>query len=297
MRITEKMISMNLFSNVSRAREQMGEVQADLASTRQLRNPSDDPTGYFRASNFKLLINRNEQYLTNINRLSERNTATLAALDSAVDFLANAKEAAMRAGNGHLDDTARASLVSNVDQILASMLEIANTQHNGKYVFAGTKTLGDAPFVQSANQIDYEGNAGLVKSKIGDQVEVVINKPGDKVFVTDGGLDILNSVLDLKKALEQDDPDAVQNSISNMDAGIQHLLKVSADFGLLQDRVQLTGEFLSSQNVNLTAFASEIEDTDMLQASVDFQSAQTAYTAGLKAFSELVQTSLLNFIG
>jgi flagellar hook-associated protein 3 FlgL len=297
MRITNNMISKNLFANVSRARERMADLQTDIATSKKLREPSDDPSGYFRATNFKLLISKNEQYLKNINQISDRNTETIAALDTAVTILTNAKELAVQGASETLDAQARESLAKNIDQMLESLLSVGNTKYNGKFIFGGTQTIGTPPFSRESGTIEYQGNNSTIKNKIGEGVEVAVNKPGTQVFTTDDGVDIFNSLLELKQALEQNDTPAIQNSIGTLDKGIKHLLGVTADFAALQNRVELTEELLQSQNIDLTAFVSQIEDTDLLEATIRFQDAENAYTAGLRAFSELIQTSLMNFIG
>jgi len=297
MRISDKMISQNLFSNVHRVREQMVELQSDLATTKKLRTPSDDPIGYFQATSFKNQIARNDQYLQNISRITSRLDESSSVLDSAVGFLSEAKSIATQGASDTLDEDGRAALAAQVDQIMQSMMEIANTKHNGKFLFGGTETVGEPPFQESGGSVVYTGNDGKIQQRIGENLGVIVNKTGREVFQPAGGVDVFESLRTLKEGLEQNDTAAIQGTIDELGSGIEHMLSVSSEIGALQNRLSLTEDLLTQRNLDMTEFVSRIEDTDVVEATVEFQQAQNAYQFGLRSFSDLVQTSLLNFLG
>ncbi len=62
MRITNKMIATNMLSTVQRNRQMMNEAQLNIATTKKVRRPSDDPAGTLQIQQFKILISRNAGY-------------------------------------------------------------------------------------------------------------------------------------------------------------------------------------------------------------------------------------------
>lgn len=297
MRISDKMISQNLFSNVNRVREQMVELQTDLATTKKLRTPSDDPIGYFQVTSFKNQIARNEQYLQNIGRITTRLDETSALLDSAVDFLSEAKSIATQGASETTDAESRSALAAQIEQIMQSVKEIGNAKHNGKFLFGGTDTVGEPPFQESGGGIVYTGNDGKIQNQIGEGLGVIINKTGEEVFQPDGGVDLFDTLQRLKEGLEQNDTAAIQSTIDELGTGTEQLLSVSSEIGALQNRLTLTEDLLTQRNLDMSEFVSSIEDTDVVEASIEFQQTQNAYQFGLRSFSDLVQTNLLNFLG
>ncbi|MFQ5705972.1 MAG: flagellar hook-associated protein FlgL [bacterium] len=296
MRITDNLINKNFYENISRTRKKMVQLQSDIATTKKVRTPSDDPIGFSRATRFKLLKSRNEQYSKNIQQVSDHVSGALAAIDSAVDIVSHAKELAVQAANGTLEETTRGSIAKEVDQMIESLVTKGNAKHDNRFIFAGTQTLGDPPFVRNGDVIQYNGDDGVIKNTVGDGVEVATNKPGTEVFKPGGGVDIFDSMIAFKQALEQNDVAAIENSIDDLGQSLDHLLTVSADFAGLQNRLDATEELIQSHNLKLTDAASRIEDTDVVKTIIDFQNAQNAYTFALRSFQQLIDTSLINFL-
>lgn len=296
MRITNKMISSSLLSSVTQTRIRMADLQLDMATTKKLRKPSDDPSGIQQAERFKTIQSRNEQYKRNISQISGWITTSSAAIDSAADILVEAKEIAIRGSSGTMDDQTREILANNIDHLIDSLIDLGNKNYNGRFIFGGTLTTGTAPFSRNGDQIDYNGNGGTIRGKIGFEMNIVYNKTGAEVFKSASGVDVFNTMVALKQALEQNDITAIENSIQNLDDAHSQLLSLSSELGIVQNRLGLTEEIIQSENINLTKFISDIEDTDLLQAVVEFQSAETAYNAGLRVMARLVQTSLVDFI-
>jgi len=296
MRVTNRLIAENFIFTVQQQRRRMTDLQADLATSKRLRRPSDDPAGFGRVVRFKQQVERNEQFLENVRLTSERLDEALAVLDSAVDLLSRAKELATQGASETLDADARAAMSEEIQQIFDELLNVANARHNGKYLFAGTQTVGEAPFKLEDETVTYNGDEADIRVRIGEEVTVVSNRPGNQIFQPAGGVDVFGTLLALKRALDENDTDTIVASIDQLDSGIKQVLATSSAFGALQERLTLTEEFLERRNVRLADFISVIEDTDVVEATVELQVAQTAQQFAMRSFADLIQTSLLNFI-
>ncbi len=296
MRITNKMISNGILSTTNDVRKLMADLQLDLATGKKIRKPSDDANANLKVEKFKELQNKNEQYLRNISQITGWIDSTTVSLESISDVLMTAKEKATQAASETVSEEVRASLATMIDQEIDTLISLGNTNYSGKNIFGGTITINDAPFSRSGDVVSYNGNDGNIKGKIGFNATIQYNRTGEEVFSPAGGVDIFNTMTNLKLALEQNDTSAIQTSIDLLDDAIKQTNSISSGYGILQNRLSMTQDILRNENLNLLSFTSELQDTDIAEAILKYQNAETAYTAMLKTTSTLVQTSLVDYL-
>ena len=296
MRITNKMITASLIATVSRNRALAADLQLDLATTKRVRKPSDDPSGISQIQRFNLLIGRNEQYLKNITQIGGFVSNASLAVDSITDLLERAKEIAVQGATGTLNADARQILANSVDQLMDDLVDLGNTSFNDRFVFAGTLTKGTEPLARSGDAITYSGNDKDIHGKIGSNIDVTYNKTGIDVFNPPGGTDLFATLAALKQGLEANDTNVIQNTMDQIGNAIVQTISISAEFGLLQNKLNSTEELIETENVRYADFLSRIQDTDVVETLVNFQNLENAITVGLRTMADIVQTSLLDFI-
>ncbi len=296
MRITNKMIATNMLSAVQRNRQMMNEAQLNIATTKKVRRPSDDPVGTLKIQQFKILISRNERYLKNITQIRGFTTNSEAALQAVSEDLARAKSIAIQGSSDTVTVEARQSLAENVDQLIDNIIDHGNSRFNGRSLFGGTQTTGTKPFTRSGDIITYNGNDADIKSNIGFDTQVTYNKSGADVFAPAGGVDIFAELVALKQGLENNDTNAIQNSVDELGSALDQVTSLSAEFGVIQNRLTLTEQLIETENINLADFLSKIQATDILEEIVNLQVLENATTAALRAVAEVIQTSLVDFV-
>ncbi len=296
MRITNKMIATNMLSTIQRNRQMMNEAQLNIATTKKVRRPSDDPVGTLQIQQFKILISRNERYLKNITQIRGFTTNSEAALQAVSEDLARAKNIAIQGGSDTVTAEARQSLAENVDQLIDNIIDHGNSRFKGRFVFGGTQTTGTKPFTRSGDIITYNGNDADIKSNIGFDTQVTYNKSGADVFAPAGGVDIFAELVALKQGLENNDTNAIQNSVDELGSALDQVTSLSAEFGVIQNRLTLTEQLIETENINLADFLSKIQDTDILEEIVNLQVLENATTAALRVVAEVIQTSLVDFV-
>lgn len=84
--------------------------------------------------------------------------------------------------------------------------------------------------------------------------------------------------------------------ISKMDAHMQNNLNIEAKLGGKVNRLELTLDRLSEDNLNFTALLSENEDVDMAEVLVKFKSQEVVYQAALSSSAKIIQPTLLDFL-
>lgn len=296
MRITNKMIAGNMLSAVQRNLQMMNEAQLNIATTKKVRRPSDDPAGTLQIQQFKVLISRNEQYLKNITQIRGFTTNSEAALQAISDDLETAKSIAIQGGSDTVNAEARQSLAKNIDLLIDNIIDQGNSRFKGRFVFGGTQTTGTKPFTRSGDVITYNGNDADIKSNIGFDTQVTYNKSGADIFSAAGGVDIFGELIALKQSLESNDTNAIQNAIDELGSALDQVTSFSAEFGVIQNRLTLTEQLIETENINFAEFLSKIQDTDIVEEIVNLQILENATTTALRTMAEVIQTSLVDFV-
>ncbi len=296
MRITNKMIAKNLLSTVQRNQQMTNEAQLNIATTKKVRRPSDDPAGTLQIQQFKVLISRNEQYLKNMTQIRGFTTNSEAALQAVSDDLESAKSIAIQGGSDTVSAEARQSLAKNVDQLIDNIVDQGNSRFKGRSVFGGTLTTGTKPFTRSGDVITYNGNDAEIKSNIGFDTQLTYNKSGEDVFAPAGGVDIFAELVALKQGLENNDTDTILSAVDELGSALDQVTSSSAEFGVIQNRLTLTEQLIETQNINLADFLSKIQDTDVVEEIVNLQILENATTTALRTMADVIQTSLVDFV-
>lgn len=159
-------------------------AQEQTSTGKRILKPSDDPVGASLAIDL-----HGEQAAIG----TWRNTAaasgsfldaTNAALISAQDLMGQVRALSVQGLSGTLNGGDRIVVANQLEAIKASLMDVANTSLDGKYLFAGTASAGK-PFVAGANgAVAYRGNDELQTVILGRDVEVPINEPGSSVFLS-----------------------------------------------------------------------------------------------------------------
>src|SRR3569623_3345848 len=104
------------------------------------------------------------------------------SVKNAIALLQRVRERTIQANNGVLDDQQRRGIAAEVNEHLASMLNIANTQDStGDYLFAGFSA-GAKPYTQAKAGFNYAGDQGQRLLQIGPTRQIAVSDSGTDVF-------------------------------------------------------------------------------------------------------------------
>lgn len=169
-------------SNLDKRLAEVIRAQEQASTGKRILRPSDDPVGASLAIDLrgeKALVERwRETASTSKPYLDAANSA----LDSAQDIIGQIRSLAVQGLSATIDGTGRDGLAHQIESLKSTLLDIANTSFDGKYLFGGTVS-NSKPFASAANgQVAYRGNDELHSVLLGLGVEVPINVPGSDIF-------------------------------------------------------------------------------------------------------------------
>jgi len=139
MRITQNTIYQNISQNLSAITEQLNNVNEQIASGKRINKPSDDPIGITQALNLKTVLSQITQYGTNINQAQSWLQGTDSALESVQGLISQATTLATQMSTGTYNASDRANAAQEVENIIEQVVQIGNTQVDGRYIFSGDK--------------------------------------------------------------------------------------------------------------------------------------------------------------
>lgn len=315
MRVTTKMLTQSLLRNVNVNLQNMETYQQQMASGKRVNRPSDDPIGTAQLLGTKSAIKAQEQYRKNMEDATSWLDTADGALEQANEVLQRVRELAVSGSSSTLPDGSMKALADEVDNLVSELVQVANTDYAGRYMFGGGKT-ATPPFTitgQDANgritQIQFVDAAfdesllaGTYQHKIEIESGVTMDVAcGKMTFHTDAaGNEGLNAVfekmIELRTAMDDGDQTAVGSLIGDFDKLIDNVLSERAVVGAKVNRLESSIARSEAYEEDLTALASKLEDADYAMASIGLSTQQTIYQASLAVGAKIIQPSLIDFL-
>ncbi|WP_160165461.1 flagellar hook-associated protein FlgL [Conexibacter woesei] len=298
MRITAQMTARTTVRDLQGDLAQLSQLQRKMSSGKEITKPSDDPYGTGRALGLHGEVAGLQQYQKNV----DDGTAWLNASDTALgkigDAINRVRELLIRVGTDSAGQAARDAAASEVDQLIETIKQEANIQYAGRYVFAGTAT--DRQPYQLLGPDTFNGNTDRIQREIGPGVELDVNTDISGLFGNGQAagdnrlLDTLRDIADNMRAGRGDDLRGTD--IARLDANVDVLNGIRADVGARTNRMEIADGRLSSLEENSIELLSKVEDADTVKTLIEYTTQQAAYNMALRAGSNVVQNSLMDFL-
>lgn len=291
-RITEQSRLSDQVSYLQNAEQALSKVQQELSTGRQVNVPSDDPEGTALSMSYRRDIAFEAQMRQNIQGGVSFMNATDSALSGAGDVIQRARELAVEGANGTTSQSGRDAMATEVDQLLQQMVQLANTNFSGAYIFSGTRT--DQPAYATTGSpitaVTYQGDTGERLRQISKEATSAVNVNGPEAFST-----VFQDLITLRDNLRAGSAN-VNASIASMDKDLDTLLAARATVGA---RTNAFNDMLTrsqSRDTELQQLRSNIEDVDISQSIVELTNRQNQLQAAMGAIGHSVDLTLLNFI-
>ncbi|PYI51177.1 flagellar hook-associated protein FlgL [Paenibacillus flagellatus] len=294
-RVTQNMMNTQLLRNLNNNMVRSEMYQNQLATGRRINKPSDDPVGISFAMRYRSELSANDQYQDNADGAISFLTYTDTMMDQAGSVVQRLRELAVNMSNGTHPQQSLDIAAQEVQQLYEQMVDIGNSQFNGKYVFNGQKT-DLKPYTLEKAQ-DEPSDDGIIQFEIGAGVRIPINVTGNKVFGLPTDEDNMYRIMnEFTEALKTGNFDGINSAIGKIDSRMTKMLDVRSDIGAKTNRVELASERLKDISLNVSELQSKTEDADMSIVITNLKMNENVYQASLSAGSKLIQPSLVDFL-
>ncbi len=292
MRITNNMISRNALGSLQRSLQRVDEAQHRATTGLRVEKASDDPSAANSIMASGSSIRAIEQYKRNINSANARLDREESILDCVSHALERAKELGVAQGSSTADAQTRMTAKAEVDQILQSVIQLGNTQHEGEYLFGGDQS-NVAPFNSATAPYSAAPPAGTRRTEISSALAVRTNHNGTEVFLNTG---VLSALGQLSTALGANDQTAIQGSLTSLDSAHASVQVLVGEVGAAGQQLQVATSNLDALDTSLRTFKSELQDADIEKAVTELVGRQTAYQAAMLATSRVMSLNLADYL-
>lgn len=287
MRITDRMLHdgavRELQANVGR----LAVSQEQVATTRRLNRPSDDPSQVRTAVKLRESMAELDQYVRNIDTADETLAGSDAALKASGEIMQRARELAVQGANDTLSGTDRNSIAIEVNQLIEGLLQQTRAKSSDSYLFSGFRT-DIAPYASAAGP--YLGDAGAIDARIAPGAALQLNVTANVAFAP-----ALAALTKLQGELTSG-ARVSGATLTALDGGLDAIIAARGTIGARQNRLEATRSYLGESIFAAQKLLSGLEDADMAKVISDLASREASYEAALKVNARVMSTTLLDFL-
>jgi len=300
-RITSLMTQQSVLANINNVQDQLATTEQELSTGRSINQPSDNPYG----ASLAISLNQDLSSLTNYSGAVTDGTAWTSAASTSLtniqSMLQRAQELVVESANGTMSPSDLSASAAEINQLIDSIKQEANTQYNGQYIFSGTAT-GTAPYSSATGDV-YQGNGGAITRQIGPNAPLQVNVDISQLLGSGQGsadgklLNTLRTIAsDMTSGSSAGIADLSNNQLTNLSNSLNTLEQMQANVGAAQNRLTLASTRISDLQQSDTAALSNDEDANMAATMTTYSNEQAAFTAALRAGANIVQSSLMDFL-
>lgn len=297
MRVTDRMLTQNYISYLSNNKAKAEDLKDKIASGQNIRKPSDSPVGMANVVNLQYTLNINKSYITNIKNSTAFVESTMNSMEA---ILSEVEKVDLKLAQ--IGDSSKKEFLENfgqqVNDSLVSILELSNTEFQGKYIFGGTdystKTYEFNADKSAVEQL-IPDTSGKQNVKIRNNSTMQINISGGEVFGDIDGNDIFNTLINIKNSLnngEMPDQSMVDNVKNFHKTFLDKISKVGNNLNRLEDtKNQLEGQDLVVQDL-----ISQENEVDMAKAIMQLQGYDYMLETSYRLSSLINRRSLMDYL-
>ncbi len=286
LRITSKMASLTTVLDMAKAQSQLDDAQRKASTGLRVERPSDDPSSAAAAMRHDTDIDRVDQCRENITLAQAELGAADTALGQVTDLLIRARELTVQMASDTINATQRATAAVEISKIRDEVRALANTKHNGNYIFSGYETSTEA--FSSAGAYQGDTNVRQIWATPSMKMDAAIT--GSEAFTVTGGIDVLGALQTLSTALSTDNITNIRASLTNLDTAQSQVLKAQAKSGIYINRMTELDSLLDSRKFELTSSRSDVADADITSTLTEMARAQQALSTAVSVSARVINS-------
>lgn len=313
MRLSLRTLYGGLLTDLEHLTEALYKYQTQIATGKKYQRLSESPVELNYALGYRKALQDIDRYQESIREAKSFLRTVEGALESFKSLIERAKQLAIAGANDIQNASTRKAMARELDGLILEALALANTQHGERYVFAGNRSTGYAdgekPFAlqkkvlpegQVVEEVVYKGGAEDLYMGYAYGAKILIGRNGEEALMAS---DLFSALIGLRNTLDannQADPqkeiEDIQTHIGRLDKVLHHILEERSDLGARMDHLEVKGRLYQDFRDTLIGNLGEVEEVDYLEAVTNLSAKRTAYEAALKAATQTMGLSLVNFL-
>jgi flagellin-like hook-associated protein FlgL len=167
-------------------------------------------------------------------------------------------------------------------------VDIANTKHNGKYIFAGFATKSATPpFVLDAahTAVTPNDDTHSIQLNISPGQTMTTNFIGRAIFAP-----LFQALIDARDALLSNNAANIQPTITSLQTAMDPVTTALTTNGARQRQLQVTIDTMESSKIQLKSLLSSKEDVNMAEAISQLANQETTYQSVIEVSQRAINT-------
>lgn len=296
-RVTMQTMAAAAQRNLQASSAKLAQLQQSATDLKTFSNVSDDPAAAADSMAVRAQQAAAAQYGRNISDGSAWLATADNALASATTLLQNAKDLTLQGANGAINQQGRDAIATQLDSIRTDLLTKANTQYQGRSIFAGNSSEGAAykNGLLPGDPPIYTGDGSTVERRISPNTTIRVDANGPAIFGSD---DKGDSVFGLLKTIADTlrSGGDVSAHIDAMDKALNTVINGRSEVGARHAQLLRAQDANANAVVDLENQRSGIEDLDLSKAFLDVKSQELSYQAALSVTAKVLQPTLMDFL-
>ncbi len=252
-----------------------------------------------------------DAYAKNISDATSQINAQDSVFSTIVEKMQRINDLAIQAANSPSGEDGFKACALEIKELTETIVNLANSQYDGKYIFAGTNVttkpfemLDDGSIVYNGTPADHY--AGYERTlDISDDMKIELNSAGDSIFGTyDASVDpatgsgLFKVLGDLNKVMNSGtiDNEGVREQLDNIQNSINHISEIQAKHSSTVSKLTMTSETLTNTQLTLKSRKAELSEVDLPSAISELVQQNYALQASMQAYSMIANQSLLDYL-
>ncbi len=299
--LTPGVISQQVITNLLNDQGSIATLQQQISTGNLVNQPSDNPAQIGNIMQLSAAVTRAGTYVTNAgDGLGWLATAN-STMNQVISSLQQVRQTVLSISSTTLTSTPGGlqALADQVSSARQSLLNLANTKYSGQAIFAGTGNTTTA-FDASGT---YLGGGTAPTRTMAPGVQVAVAVTGDAVFGAGstgllGTAGVLDQIVsDIQTGTPASLAQAMGADLKNLDGAITTVQTQAAQLGAQYQRAQAMSQQATASQASLNKELSGVQSVNLAQAITNLQTQNNSYQTALWGASQLIQPSLVQFLG
>jgi flagellar hook-associated protein 3 FlgL len=293
-------VNQQFVNNLSNITQDISNDELDITSGVDMRNLSDNPDEISSLLQTRAQLSATQQVSTDLGMYTTEVNTGESSLQSAVQLFTQVQTLAAEGATGTETAATQSQLGTQIQSLEQQMVGLANTQVNGRFIFAGDEDQTQ-PYTFDATQTDpvsaYQGSASTREATAANGTSFPIALTAQQIFdSSDPSTNVFTAINNVVTALNNNDQSGVQTALNAMTGVASYLNDQLAFYGNAQDNLTNATTQAQAQTTQLQTQISNLQDTDVTATITDMTQAQTQEQAALGAEAEIPRQTLFDFL-
>ena len=282
-------------------------TQQQLSSGYRVQSAADAPSQVAAMVDLSSSLSAYQNWNSNLNSVQTEAETADQAIGSALSLLQSAATLGAQGANSTATASSQQVLAAQIQSIQQQLVDIANTNVGGRYIFAGDQDQS-APY-----QYDNTSATGVDQLQTSGSTRTIVNPAGDVIYqgltaqqifgpVDSSGDPAANNAFaalqSLATALNANNQTGITSALASLSAASEWINQQQAFYGSAEQRISAEQTSAANQITSLQTQVGNIRDADVVQAATELSQENVAQSAAYGAEAEIEQSkNLFSYLG